>query len=128
MEVETESSILRIEEMDYIASKLAAILGTSRTDIPEGNIAEELAFVMDSITGSSGRVWRSARDILLIIIRSGGKARFRDFQQSLPYHDSTMARALKNCLEKSGVVSKEDVYWVLNPKQLPLLLWLSSRF
>jgi|GEM_PF-3262882 len=115
------------EELDYVAARLATALGALRSEVPRGDMAEELSLVVEAITGPSGRIWRSARDLLLVILRQGGKARFRDFQRSLPYHDSTMARALKGCLEKKGVVRKEDDFWVLNDKRVPLLSWLASR-
>jgi hypothetical protein len=90
-------------------------------------LVEEFALIIDSITGKSGRVWFSARDIILILIAKGGKARFKDFQKSLPYSDSTISRALSNRLAIANIIEKNDNFWSINNNKLPIISWLITK-
>jgi hypothetical protein len=118
---------LRDDELDYIATRLVLSINSLRElKLPQGDLATEFSLIVDSVTGRSGVIWRSARDILIVLIKLGGKARFRDFQNDLPYHDSTITRALTTVLQRRGAVTKWEGFWILNSERLPILSWLVS--
>lgn len=120
--------LLREHEIDYLASKLFLALRSLRVEeIPNGDLSSELSLIINSTIGKSGRILRSARDIIVVLTKLGGSARFRDFQMRLPYYDSTISRALSQQLRNHGIVRKENDVWVFNSEQLPIFNWLISH-